>query len=64
MQEIYCIGGISFTCLLEIIQKKVSVPISFVAQIAQIIVISLGFGSIYYAIRKKESLFTLSVSKD
>ena len=40
------------------------IPIPFVGQIAQIIAISLGFGSIYYAIRKKESLFTLSVSKD
>ena len=40
------------------------IPIPFVGQIAQIIAISLGFGSIYYAIRKKGSLFTLSVSKD
>jgi hypothetical protein len=40
------------------------VPIPFFGQIAQIIAVSLGFGSIYYAIRKRESLFTLFAPKD
>jgi hypothetical protein len=39
-------------------------PLPFFGQIAQAISVSLGFGSIYYAIRKKEPLFTSSVSKN
>jgi hypothetical protein len=55
---------ISFLIGFIILNLLFILPIPFFGQIAQVIAVSLGFGSIYYAIRKKESLSTLSVSKD
>ncbi|MGN6708294.1 MAG: hypothetical protein ACTHKF_02985, partial [Candidatus Nitrosocosmicus sp.] len=55
---------VSFLIGFIILNLLFVIPIPFVGQIAQIIAVSLGFGSIYYAIRKKESLITSSKSNN
>lgn len=55
---------VSFIIGFIILNLLFIIPIPFFGQIAQVIATSLGFGSIYYAIRKRESLSILSISKE
>ena len=57
-------NAVSFIVGFIILNLLFIAPFPLFGQIAQLIAVSLGFGSIYYAIRKKQSLIPSSVSKN